>query len=281
MASSLRSVTATPLLMFRYANLFGLSPMSGPLRYEQRGSTCAQYPDKRDGSPATLGYSPAIAGTPSTGPRVVVVNDRRLQRECLVAQLTAEGFQVDGVWDLPSLLSTVPSSTPAVILIKSGTEDAATLMKASLVLGPSPKVVVFDLAVDRQSEIIGAAEAGVAGLHLRSESFEHLLDLIRTAGAGQARCSSEVSNILLRRVYSYARQINPDARTETLSAREAEILQLIAQGLSNQQISSRLTLSLPTVKNHVHRLLTKMGVGSRAEAVSVYRANQYSNPIQN
>lgn len=162
-----------------------------------------------------------------------------------------------------------------MILIKSGTEDGAALIRTALHLGRSPKVVVFDLPNDREGEIVAAAEAGVAGLHLCSESLEHLLDLVRTAGVGQARCSSEVSAILLRRVYSFARQVNPDASTDGLSRREVEILELIVQGLSNQQIASRLSLTLPTVKNHVHRVLTKMGVTSRSEAVSVYRANQY------
>lgn len=211
--------------------------------------------------------------------RVVVADDARLQRECLMAQLQAHGVLAQGAWDLPSLLAAADSDQPTIVLIKSGTDDAATLIKVSLRLGHSTKVVVFDLPAGRESEIVSAAEAGVAGLHLRSESFQHLLDVIRTVGSGHARCSSAVSAILLRRVYAFAEQTNPDARTDMLSPREVEILQLVVQGLTNQQIASRLTLTLPTVKNHVHRMLTKMGVASRAEAIAVYRANQYSSPV--
>lgn len=179
-------------------------------------------------------------------------------------------------WDLPSLLAAVDISTPTIVLIKSSINDAATLLKVSLRLGRPTRVVVFDLSVERESEIVAAAEAGVAGLHLNSESFEDLLTVLSSVGQGRARCSTEVSAILLRRVYSFVGHVNPGATTDGLTARETEILALIVQGLTNQQIASRLTLSLPTVKNHVHRLLTKMGVASRAEAVTIHRAQMYN-----
>lgn len=184
-----------------------------------------------------------------------------------------------GASDLPSLLAAISSEEPTIVVIRSGTEDYETLIKVSLRNGRSTKVVVFDLSVGREWEIIRAAESGAAGLHLRSESLDHLLSLIRTVGLGQARCSSDVSAILLRRVYAFAAEANPDATTEMLSPREIEILELIVAGMTNQQIASRLTLSLPTVKNHVHRLITKMGVASRSEAVAVYRANQFSTAV--
>lgn len=178
-------------------------------------------------------------------------------------------------WDLPSLLAEVDTEVPDIVLLNIGTDDSTTLIQVSLDIGPSTRVVVFGLTTDRESEIITAAEAGAAGLHLRSESFDHLLTLIRDAGQGLARCSPEVSAILMRRVYAFAAQPNPDSSIEALTPRETEILQLIEQGLTNQQIASRLSLTVHTVKNHVHSLLGKMGVSSRAEAVTVYRANKF------
>lgn len=209
---------------------------------------------------------------------MVVVDDGRLNRECLTAQLSAHGLDASAAWDLSSLFSAIDNAVPDVILLNVATPDYSTLLQVSLDLGARTEVIVFGLAVEREPEIIAAAEAGVAGLHLRTESFEHLLSLVRNAGKGQALCSSEVSAILMRRVYAFAAQSNPDSKTDSLTARETEILELIEQGLTNQQIASRLSVTLHTVKNHVHSLLTKLGVGSRAEAGTVYRASKYANP---
>ena len=82
----------------------------------------------------------------------------------------------------------------------------------------------------------------------------------------------------MRRVYAFAAQANPDSSTNSLTARETEILELLEQGLTNQQIASRLSVTVHTVKNHVHSLLTKLGVGSRNDAVTVLRATKYANP---
>lgn len=207
--------------------------------------------------------------------RVVLVDDGRLSRECLAAQLIAHGVQTTQAWDLPSLLTALDDHRADVILLNVGTPDSSTLLQVGLDIDAATKVVAFGLSIDREPEIIAAAEAGVAGLHLRTESFSHLLELVATAGRGRAQCSSEVSAILMRRVYAFAVQANPDSSTDSLTAREREILELLEQGLTNRQIASRLSVTLHTVKNHVHSLLTKLGVASRAEAVTVYRANRY------
>ncbi len=212
------------------------------------------------------------------GVRVLIIDDGRQQRECLAAQLEVNGIDVDGAWDLPSMFSATDAAKPNVILLNIRTEDNATLLQVSLDIDAHVRVIIFGLSAERESEIVACAEAGVAGLHLRSESFEHLLTLIRDVGNGQSLCSPEVSAILLRRVYSSAGQSDPDHRAGVLTALEAEILILIEDGLTNQQIASRLSLTLHTVKNHVHNLLTKLGVGSRSEAVAVGRAVRYGNP---
>lgn len=214
---------------------------------------------------------------PSTaGPKTVVVDDGRLSRECLAGQLAARGIPTTTAWDVPSLLHEVDGAT--LILLNVETPDSDTLLHLGRDIDTAMRVIVFGLSIDRESEIVACAEAGVSGLHLRTESFEHLMSLINGAGNGRARCSPEVSAILLRRVYAFAAQANPDASTEVLTPREIEILDLIEQGLTNQQIASRLTLTVNTVKNHVHNVLRKLGVGSRSEAVTVARASRYAGP---
>ena len=74
-------------------------------------------------------------------------------------------------------------------------------------------------------------------------------------------------------------QANPDATTDVLTRREIEILELIEQGLTNQQIASRLSLTLHTVKNHVHNLLSKLGVASRARLSPSSGRRGYANRV--
>ena len=212
------------------------------------------------------------------GTHVVIVDDGRLDRECLAATLSDREVSASMAWDLPSLLSEMDQAARAVILLNICTPDSSTLLQLGIDLNGGTRVIVYGLTTERESEIVACAESGVAGLHLRTESFDHLVALIRSAGGGQAQCSPEVSAILMRRVYAFAAQANPDVTTDALTPREVEILELVEQGLTNQQIASRLSLTLHTVKNHMHNLLSKLGVSSRAEAVSVFRASKYTNP---
>lgn len=208
--------------------------------------------------------------------RVVIVDDVRVNRESLAVQLGVHGLDAHGAWDPPSLLHLIHTDPQDVILLNIGTADSATLLQVGMDVGPATRVVVFGLSADREAEIIAAAEAGVSGLHLKSESIDHLLTLLRHAREGKAQCSPEVSAILMRRVYAFAAQRNPDSTTDSLTARELEILELLEQGLTNQQIASRLSVTVHTVKNHVHSLLTKLGVSSRADAVTVFVAEKYA-----
>lgn len=239
------------------------------LRFHRRTQTCRIRQGPFGGAHS---YHRSVPGS-----RIVIVDDGRLNRECLAAQLRAHGVEAGEAWDLPSLFSQVDAGVPDVILLNVGTADSATLLQLSGDIDPKTKVVVYGLAMDRESEIVAAAEAGVSGLHLQSESFADLLEMVRTAGKGQALCSPEVSAILMKRVYAFAAQSNPDSSTDSLTARENEILELLDQGLTNQQIATRLSVTLHTVKNHVHSVLKKLGVGSRSEAVTVFRTAKYAN----
>lgn len=219
----------------------------------------------------------------------MLVDDCTINRECLAAQLRGQGFEVRCAWDLASMLLQLESSQTNLIVLNIEAADSATLLQVCLDLRPRTRVIISGLSRDRESEIVFCASAGVAGLHLRSESFQHLVTIIREADEGRLQCSTEVSAILLRHIYaaanrsSVASDNNPGAAQsqdggnhDLLTAREREVLTLLEQGLSNQQIASHLSVTLHTVKNHVHNLLAKLGVGSRAEAAVVARRMRFS-----
>lgn len=209
---------------------------------------------------------------------VVVCDDAVLNRECLAVALRFQGIDVDGVSDLPSLFDRLEQGIPDVILLNIGTPDGATLLQVALDAGPDVRVIVTGLSEDRESDIVSCAEAGVAGLHLRTESLGQLLTLIHNAADAEALCSQTISAILVRRVYSLlgSRTMTAENRDPGLTDREIQILRLLEDGLSNQQIASRLGVTLSTVKNHVHSLFGKIGVVSRADAVAANRAMRYS-----
>lgn len=222
--------------------------------------------DTGDAAPGSL------TAPPQPCLRVVICDDSTLNRECLALALRANGIGSDGAWDLPSLFGRLETGLPDVFLLDIDTPDSATLLQVMLDFGPDVNVIVTGLSEDRESDIVSCAEAGVSGLHLRSESLDELIAMIRNPAGDDAVCSQKASAILLRRVYSLVGQANPESSDPGLTDRETEILGLLEMGLSNQQIASRLTVSIHTVKNHAHSMFGKLGVGSRTEAVAAYQA---------
>jgi DNA-binding NarL/FixJ family response regulator len=106
---------------------------------------------------------------------------------------------------------------------------------------------------------------------MRTDSLEDLLVLIRKVAAGESSCPPRVSAILLRRLSALASQRQPPVRELALTAREIQILRMLELGRSNRDIAAQLAIAVHTVKNHVHSLLTKLGVSTRAEAAAVSR----------
>lgn len=210
------------------------------------------------------------------GLRVLIVDDFALSRECLADRIASHYPDVRCAWDLPSLFRQINSAaTPDVILLDASTNDSGKLLQFSLDLEPQPKVIVFGLSDER--DVVRCAELGADGLHLRSESFGHLVEMMCAVSDGRPHCSAEVSAILVGRVYAAVPADGfPDSVSEPLTARETQILILLEQGLTNQQIAHQLSVTVHTVKNHVHNLLNKLGVRSRAEASRLSRAMKYA-----
>jgi DNA-binding NarL/FixJ family response regulator len=124
-----------------------------------------------------------------------------------------------------------------------------------------PRVLVLT-TYDSDADILAAIDAGAAGYLLKDAAPDELADAIRTAAAGQSTLAPAVANRLMDRMRD---------RGAALSRRETEILQLVAGGLTNQQISGQLHLSQATVKSHLVHIYTKLRVDSRTAAVAAAR----------
>jgi DNA-binding NarL/FixJ family response regulator len=201
------------------------------------------------------------------GTRLLLVDDCRLRRDLVTDFLSRNAMEVSRAWNMRSLCEEFDARDPEVVLVNMATAGAESLLLRSTELCSPSKVMAFGLSEDDEETVVLCVEAGVGGYHLRSESMDQLLAFVRKVCSGEPACSLLLSSILLRRMSESASR-RAVVNNSLLTAREAEVLTLLAMGLSNQEIAGRLFIAVHTVKNHVHNLLTKLGVRSRAEAVA-------------
>ena len=160
-----------------------------------------------------------------------------------------------------------------VILVNTRMSDGAALRLIRAVADADlpAKVLALGLAESRE-QILQFVEAGAAGYVLKDDSVEDLLERIRGANAGRVRVSPKIAAALMSRVTAYAQLLDQVeagiGEADDLTPREQEILELIGEGLTNQEIAERLVVEVGTVKNHVHSILQKLDASSRYEAAA-------------
>ncbi|MET8686132.1 response regulator transcription factor [Streptomyces sp. NPDC004732] len=147
----------------------------------------------------------------------------------------------------------------------NGIDAAREILAASE--GATKALMLTTFGLDEY--VYEALAAGASGFLLKDATFPELLHAVRVVAAGDALLSPEITR---RVVAEFTRQRAaappaPAGDVDGLTAREAEVLVLIAQGLSNAEIAQRLTITDHTVKTHINRLFTKMGLRDRAQAV--------------
>jgi DNA-binding NarL/FixJ family response regulator len=144
---------------------------------------------------------------------------------------------------------------------------AATLLIAD---GGSQSRVLILTTFDLDEYVFAALRAGASGFMLKDRPPEELLSAIRVIAAGEALLAP---NVTRRLIDHFVRQPDPLCTTPQalaeLTARERAVLALIAAGLSNTEIASRLVMSVPTAKTHVSRILAKLGARDRAQLVVI------------
>lgn len=137
---------------------------------------------------------------------------------------------------------------------------------------PSVKMLMFNVTDDDQA-IIECVRIGASGCVLQDASLEELVDAVRCLARGKPTASPRVLTSLFSYVASLRDEDHP-ALAPTLTAREEQILQLMAEGLSNQEIARKLFLQPQTVKNYVHLLFQKLDVHSRLDVIRSLRAGR-------
>jgi two-component system nitrate/nitrite response regulator NarL len=202
--------------------------------------------------------------------RVLVVAETRLYREGLAFILARRRHL--------TVVATASSPEEALAAAREHEVDVALVdvsgstssLKAIVTEVPAHKVVVVALPEDDRA-VLACAKLGVSGYVPREDSLQDLVLTIDSVANGQPRCPPRVAAVLLKRVTEDGEPDQPDLAGR-LTAREREILGLIAEGLSNKQIARRLSIGLSTVKNHVHSIMKKLDVRERHQAVTRLRA---------
>jgi DNA-binding NarL/FixJ family response regulator len=131
--------------------------------------------------------------------------------------------------------------------------------------GPSPPRVLVLTTFDLDQYVYEALRAGASGFLLKDTQPHRLADAIRTVATGDALLAPQITRRLVDRFTAPRPEAPPELGE--LTEREAEVLRMVARGLSNAEIGEELVLSLPTVKTHVGRILGKLGLRDRVQAV--------------
>jgi DNA-binding NarL/FixJ family response regulator len=203
--------------------------------------------------------------------RVLLVDDQKLMREGLRILLELEpDLQVVGeAGDGQSALDTFVAEGPDVVLmdIRMPGMDGVEATWRLRQLFPQARVIILT-TFDDDEYVFEGLRAGAQGYLLKDVSGSDLAHAIRTVAGGGALIEPSVARKVLSEFARLAPPARPvdDGLAEPLTGRELDVLRLLAQGLSNRQIASRLSLAEGTVKNNVTAILQKLGAHDRTQA---------------
>ena len=210
-------------------------------------------------------------GGPQSRLSILIVDDSRLYREGLAGILVErpDVLAVHTADGLETLQAQLAANPPDVVLLNLASVESRVLVHAVMNERPDARLIVVGVNEEDEQEIVRCAEAGVSGYLARSESLSHLMELIRRVNDGETLCTPRMAAALLHRLADLAAARQRDPRLSTLTDRERQILRLLGLGRTNRAIAEELSIEVFTVKNHVHSVLTKLGVRRRGEAVAL------------
>jgi DNA-binding NarL/FixJ family response regulator len=208
--------------------------------------------------------------------RVLIVDDHVLFREGLAGLLRSQP-DMNVIGECGSVREAVDLSVqlrPEVVLMDFSLPDGTGLEATRAILTELPDAQIIFLTVhDNDERLISAMRAGAKGYLLKNLSVSKLLASLRALERGEAA----ISRTMMARILEEFALTTPSGNSPSpligLTSREIEVLQELADGITNQEIASRLYISENTVKNHVHNILDKLNMNNRREAIDFARKN--------
>jgi DNA-binding NarL/FixJ family response regulator len=203
--------------------------------------------------------------------RILLVDDHLLFRKGLARLLDAQpDFEIVGeAADGLEAVGKAELLHPDVVLMDIRMPNCDGLEATRRIKGQMPNVRVVMLTVSEDEQDLAAAvRYGADGYLLKDLLPEALFQFLRGAMSGEAPISPTMTGKLFHQLAQQGRPAAQPAASAVLSARECEVLALVVDGCSNQEIAQELSIAHNTVKNHLRSILTKLGVKNRAQAAA-------------
>jgi DNA-binding NarL/FixJ family response regulator len=203
--------------------------------------------------------------------RLVIADDQALVRDgfCSILNREPDMEVVAEAADGAEAISAVARTRPDVALLDVRMPVMDGLQAGRRILAaPGPPRVLMLTTFDADEYVYEALRSGASGFLLKDVRSGQLVEAVRTVAAGQSLLSPSITRKLIERFILAGPAVQePPPEISELTPREREVLLLIAEGLANGEIAARLYLSEATVKTHVNRLLAKLGLRDRVQAV--------------
>lgn len=213
--------------------------------------------------------------------RVLIVDDHILFREGLAGLLRSQP-DIEVVGECGTMAESIEQALqvkPEIILMDYSLPDGTGLDATRAILTDLPQTQIIFLTVhDNDERMIAAIRSGAKGYLLKNLSVSKLLASLRALERGEAAISRTMMARVLEEFALSTPPPNPESSPLVgLTSREIEVLQELADGITNQEIASRLFISENTVKNHIHNILEKLNINNRREAIDFARKNGLSS----
>jgi DNA-binding NarL/FixJ family response regulator len=200
--------------------------------------------------------------------RVLVVDDSELFRTGLQAVLLSEAFDVAGAANGEEALRQVGTFRPHVVVMDMAMPGMSGSEATRRILEAAPDTSVMMLTGSEGADVLEAVRAGASGYLLKGTELSEIVKAIHATAAGHSPFAPQVAGALLATVRD-SRVADDRGVGIALSARERQVLTLLASGANNSEIADRLYISPSTVKNQVSGLLSKLDVDNRIQAACV------------